>query len=55
MSRQDAEYYAARAEQERAMAHAASDPGVRRIHLMLAEHYQRIADGSLREVEKLPG
>lgn len=54
MPREDAEYYAARAEQERAMAQAASDPGARRSHLMLAEHYQRIADGNLREVGQLP-
>jgi hypothetical protein len=50
MPRQDADYYAARAKQERAMAEAASDACARRTHQMLAEHYQRIADGAVREV-----
>lgn len=50
MPRQDAEYYADRARQERAMAEATKDLCARRTHQMLAEHYQRIADGVLREV-----
>ncbi|RSU21991.1 hypothetical protein DAH96_15045 [Sphingomonas koreensis] len=53
MPRQDAEYYAARAKQERAMAEAAHDSCARRTHQMLAEHYQRIADGALREMGPL--
>ncbi len=53
MQRQDAEYYADRARQERAMAEATSDSSARRAHQMLAEHYQRIADGALREVGKI--
>jgi len=53
MSRQDADYYAARAKQERAMAEAANDACARRTHQMLAEHYQRIADGALREIGPL--
>ena len=50
MPRQDVEYYADRARQERTMADAAKDLCARRTHQMLAEHYQRIADGALREV-----
>ena len=50
MARQDAEYYADRARQERAMAEAANNICARRTHQMLAEHYQRIADGALREI-----
>lgn len=50
MPRQDADYYADRARQERAMAESTNDPRTRRTHQMLAEHYQRIADGALSEL-----
>ena len=50
MHRQDAEYYADRARQEWAMAQVAGEPSARRAHQMLAEHYQRIAEGVLKEV-----
>lgn len=50
MPRQDAEYYAGRDRQERVMAEATNDLCARRTHQMLAEHYQRIADGAVREV-----
>lgn len=53
MPRQDVEYYAARAKQERAMAEATNDTCARRTHQMLAENYQRIADGALREIGTL--
>jgi hypothetical protein len=49
MPRQDAEYYANRARQERALAESTNDICARRTHRMLAEHYQRIADSALSE------
>jgi hypothetical protein len=44
-----ATYYARRARQERKMAEAAVSAAAKHGHLMLAEQYERIAQGKLRE------
>lgn len=45
MASSQSEYYAQRAEQERAMADAAKDPCARQSHHTLAQRYERIANG----------
>ncbi len=47
MLRGGPEYYARRARQERYMAEHAKDASSRLPHLMLAEHYERIANGEI--------
>ena len=49
-----AAYYARRAKQERKMAEASKGAGARHSHLMLAEQYERIAAGILREWDEVP-
>lgn len=47
MPRGGPQYYARRARQERYMAENATDITARRAHLMLAEQYERIANGEI--------
>jgi uncharacterized protein YnzC (UPF0291/DUF896 family) len=49
-----ANYYARRARQEHLMAEAAQEAAAKRTHLMLAEQYERIAKGTLREWDQVP-
>jgi hypothetical protein len=51
---EQADYYARRARQERLMAEAAQEAAARWTHLMLAEQYERIAKGTLREWDQVP-
>lgn len=45
MSSSPSDYYARRAEQERAMAEAAKNPGAKQAHNTMARRYERIACG----------
>lgn len=47
MPRGGPDYYARRTRQERYMAENAKDATARRLHLMLAEQYERIANGEI--------
>ena len=50
----DLDYYERRARAERGMAEAAQESAAKRSHLMLAEQYERIATGTLREWDSVP-
>lgn len=42
---QDRAYFAQRAITERALAGEATDPGIRKLHMEMAEEYQRRSEG----------
>jgi hypothetical protein len=52
--RDDDDYFARRASEERARAAACHDHGIARIHLTLAEQYDRKVAGRYRVYESVP-